>query len=61
MFGITLNKWQSAFLHGFVTFGAAATTLWLSGHPDIANMTIAGFVAGLWNVLQGVSTSDQSA
>jgi hypothetical protein len=58
---ITLKPWQSALLHGLVVWIGAGVTLWLSGHPDIANMTVAGAVAAIWNALQGANTSDRSA
>lgn len=58
---ITLTPWQSAVLHGLATFVFSAATLFLTGHPDIANMTIAGVVAAVWNALQNRTTTDMSA
>lgn len=58
---VTLNKWQSALLHGVITFVGSAIALYLAGHPDLGNMTIAGIFAAVWNVLQNIGTSEQSA
>jgi hypothetical protein len=58
---ITLTPWQSGVLHTVATFVVGAVVLWLSGHPDIASMTVSAIVAGIYNWLQGKGTSDQSA
>jgi hypothetical protein len=58
---ITLMPWQSSALHTVATFVVGAVALWLTGHPDIASLTVSAIVAGVYNWLQGKGTSDQSA
>lgn len=58
---ITLTPWQSAAFHGLITFIGSAVAMYLAGHPDLANMTVAGVFAAVWNYVQGRSTTEASA
>lgn len=61
MFNITLSKLESAFLHFAVPPITLGITMFFGAHPDIAQMTVAAAVGGLWNLIQGYLTTAQSA